>query len=122
MLAGFEEDGAGPRVQLQVFLFQPEDPTSDEWDGASMLSGLDRFGCVEVRGDPNGEMAASYGVVTSGHLLVYDQQGILRFSGGITQSRGHEGANASASLAAHAILQDSNTAAANRPVFGCPIF
>ena len=34
------------------------------------------------------------GATTSGHVLLYDAGGVLRFAGGITDGRGHEGDNA----------------------------
>ncbi len=37
------------------------------------------------------EMAVSFGVQTSGHVLFFDRTGKLLFSGGMTDSRGHFG-------------------------------
>ena len=70
-------------------------------------------------GDPRAAEAGRFGVATSGHALLFDRDGRLLFSGGITPSRGHEGDNFGAS----AILArlDGRPAPAESPVFGCPI-
>ena len=36
-------------------------------------------------------LATEFGALTSGHALLYSTDGSLRFSGGLTDSRGHEG-------------------------------
>ena len=70
--------------------------------------------------DPGGREQARFGVHTSGHVLLYDREGILVFSGGITAARGHEGANAGAAAIAdwyrHGTADVSET-----PVFGCSL-
>lgn len=43
--------------------------------------------------DHGGGLAKLFGATTSGHLVVYDREGALLFSGGITGSRGHVGDN-----------------------------
>src|SRR5580658_1048143 len=48
---------------------------------------------VEVDDDPQGRLAQKFGAETSGFVVLYNPQGKLLFSGGITGSRGHEGDN-----------------------------
>jgi hypothetical protein len=48
---------------------------------------------VTAVADPDGEEAQRFGAATSGHVLLFDPAGELRFSGGITASRGHVGDN-----------------------------
>ena len=52
-------------------------------NGASAIPG------VIVTPDVGGRIAARLGAKTSGHVLVYDENGVLKFSGGITAARGH---------------------------------
>ncbi|MCA9073132.1 MAG: hypothetical protein KDA84_29620 [Planctomycetaceae bacterium] len=75
---------------------------------------------VEIVQDVEGVIAAEFGVVTSGHVLFYDATDRLRFSGGITALRNHEGWNAGC---ASLIALGKGTAApiAETPVFGCTI-
>jgi hypothetical protein len=68
--------------------FPPGWERTDLWRSAAAIPG------VTVRADPEGREAQRFGVVTSGHVLLYDRAGQLLFTGGITGSRGHEGDNA----------------------------
>ncbi|HEV3139280.1 MAG TPA: hypothetical protein VGY57_02125 [Vicinamibacterales bacterium] len=71
--------------------------------------------------DDDGVEARRFGVETSGQTLLYDHAGALIFSGGITGSRGHVGANAGeASLVA--LLSRGRPEHRETSVFGCPLF
>jgi hypothetical protein len=69
--------------------------------------------------DPRAEEAGRFGVATSGHVLLFDADGRLLFSGGITPARGHRGDSFGA--AAVASLLAGRPAPSEAPVFGCPI-
>ena len=62
--------------------------SSDLWKKASSIPG------VSAGFDANGLDVRQFGAETSGQALLYDLQGRLVFSGGITTARGHEGDNA----------------------------
>lgn len=51
---------------------------------------------VRIVDDPEGAQASRLGARTSGTVLFYDDGGTLRFAGGITPGRGHEGDSAGA--------------------------
>lgn len=85
------------------------------WRIASRIEG------VHVSGDADGRLARSLGVATSGHVLFYDADGNLRFSGGITSARGHEGANVGRSTLVSRIIENHMPTAVS-PVFGCALF
>lgn len=70
--------------------------------------------------DPDRREARRFGAETSGQVVVYDRDGALLFSGGITDARGHAGA--SAGRARIARLLAGRAAAAHAPVFGCDLF
>jgi hypothetical protein len=85
--------------------------------------GLDRdvLPGMKTWDDDGGALARRFGVLTSGHVLLYDPHGRLRYSGGITPARGHRGNNFGRSAVLAAVLgatQDSGPI----PVFGCPLF
>lgn len=66
------------------------------------------------------QAARVWGARTSGQAFLYDRSGVLRFSGGITPSRGHEGLNVGHS----AVESFVRTGRANTnwaPVFGCSL-
>jgi hypothetical protein len=64
----------------------------------------------------DGSEAARFGARTSGMAAVYAQDGALRFHGGLTMARGHEGANVGRAMFVQALQGQVNLA---HPVFGC---
>lgn len=85
---------------------------SETWRAAQAIPG------VAVVSDEGGWRARGFGARVSGQLLVYDADGRLAFSGGITSARGHLGDNAGRS-AALAALRSERPESAKAPVFGC---
>ena len=66
--------------------------------------------------DKSGEEAAQFGARTSGFVVVYGPDDKLRFSGGITGSRGHAGDNVGRRAVIAALAGGHPPA---HPVFGC---
>jgi hypothetical protein len=87
---------------------------TDLWDTAAAIPG------VHVLADADGTAARAFGAETSGHVLFYDATGALRFSGGITAARGHEGPSAGGD-AILAALRGNSPAQDHTPTFGCPL-
>ena len=88
---------------------------SDLWHRAALIPG------VHVGTDEEGREARRFGALTSGQVVLYDRQGHLKFSGGITIARGHRGENAGR----QAIVDWLTRGTAERSsdaVFGCPLF
>jgi len=76
---------------------------------------------VTVVRDDDGREARRFGTATSGQTLLYDSNGTLLFSGGITGARAHAGDNAGRrSLVA--LLNGERPDRAGTNVFGCPLF
>ncbi|HVW19660.1 MAG TPA: hypothetical protein VHC86_00450 [Opitutaceae bacterium] len=75
---------------------------------------------VPVLSDPEGRLAVRLGAETSGHCLLIDAQGQVRFEGGITPSRGHRG-SAPGQDAILAVLHGEGAGVAAAPVFGCSL-
>jgi hypothetical protein len=86
---------------------------SDLWKTAVAMPG------VSARLDRDGAEALEFGAAVSGQTMLYDKDGKLIFSGGITASRGHVGDNPGA----RAILRGLGGADAlsHAPVFGCSL-
>jgi hypothetical protein len=98
----------------------PQDAPAD-WHDTDLLDSATRIPGVKALVDEDGIEAARFGAATSGQVVLYDQDARLLFRGGITQSRGHVGANAGSD----AIESLVNKGAADRDdslVFGCPLF
>jgi hypothetical protein len=75
---------------------------------------------VRASEDPDGVLARKFGARTSGQTYFYDAQGRLKFSGGITRSRGETGENRGRE-AITAILAGKTPLVARTPVFGCSL-
>jgi len=103
---------------VTVLMFKPANEP-DSWMESAMLDDCVRIGC-QIRPDPDGRLATSLGNLTSGGVVLYDVNGELRYQGGITGSRGHEGDN-SGETAVIEILQGRRYSHPSMPVFGCPI-
>ena len=107
------------RVDAHVLFVQPAAAPadwshSDNWRLASAIPG------VKLSIDKDGKDSAAFGASTSGQVMVYDKAGILRFSGGITDGRGHEGDNAGLS-AILSLVRDEKSPISNTPVYGCSL-
>jgi hypothetical protein len=99
-----------------VFSAPPGSPSSWErtatWDYAASIPGIRR-----VR-DSGAAEAMRFGALTSGHVLLYDANAALLFSGGITASRGHVGENPGRS-AIVTLLSGQRSTRGRTPTFGC---
>jgi hypothetical protein len=99
---------------------------TDSWRLAASIPG------VTVVGDNSGREAGRFGAATSGQTLLFDADGALLFSGGITSARGHAGDNAGraelVSLLNRGRSSRARTLDSGQPhrdatsVFGCPLF
>jgi hypothetical protein len=109
-----------PTVAWVLFVQSAATPESSTWREATRIPG------VRVAVDLEGVEAARFGALTSGHTVVYDAAGRLRFAGGITGARGHGGE----SMARRQVLAALEDALAEKSphwetlrhwVFGCPL-
>lgn len=113
---------ASTQASLRVLLHTPsEQPAA--WHAERDRRVRARLPAQSVLDDRDGTLAQRFGLATSGHVLLYDQHGRLRFCGGITAGRGHAGAN-SASQSLIAALDDlgrTGKPVVTTAVFGCPL-
>lgn len=106
------------RVRAHILVVRPPGAPdrferTDLWDSLAAIPG------VTVHSDVDGEEARRFGAIASGHVVVFDPAGRVRFSGGITGARGHEGDNPGRSGASAAILRSLD--AGTGPTFGCDL-
>ncbi len=112
-------------LEATVLFFQPEGAGS-AWRETALWRLAEELHHVTPVADLEGGLAATVGALTSGHAVVYDARGTLRFQGGLTGARGHEGDNAG-TAAVRALIGEAATAAASaealhgNPVFGCDL-
>jgi len=110
---------AGGRVSAHALLLLPAH-LPERWGESAIEQDLAELPDVLTWRDRGGNEARRFGVATSGHVLLYDAQGRLTFSGGITSARGHRGDNYGRDAVLAQILGQEGDRPGN-PVFGCPL-
>jgi hypothetical protein len=117
-LARIKTNCTKPMTAWVVFYTPPEVPAgwqkTDLWRTAESIPG------THVLADLDGVQASYFGAATSGQTVLYNSQGQLLFSGGITGARGHEGDNAG-ETAIEELVNTGHADYQHSPVFGCPI-
>jgi hypothetical protein len=108
------------RVNANIFFVRPLG-VPENWEIAELWANVARMPGVNLNVDDDGIEARRFGSSTSGQALLYDTQGKLLFSGGITASRGHSGDNVGRT-AIVALLTRGQAATEETPVFGCQLF
>jgi hypothetical protein len=106
-------------VKATVLFVKPTGAAAD-WDDTDLRRSAAAIPGVMVQTDENGIEAARFGVQTSGHTLVFDGEGKLVFSGGITGTRGHAGNNLGENAALTALRQEKPERAGTA-IFGCSL-
>jgi hypothetical protein len=106
-------------VNATVLFVKPSGAGAD-WDDTDLRRSVAAIPGVTVLTDANGIEAALFGAETSGHTLVFDGDGTLVFSGGITATRGHVGSNAGEN-AVLATLRRQVPDRGRTAVFGCSL-
>jgi len=113
------QDGYGTPLRLYVDFLSvdlQDGPITDSatWKAAGAIPNVIRYV------DSTGAEAQRFGAMTSGFLVLYDPQGHLKFSGGITGSRGEVGENAGFDMV-RGILAGKITGVSHHAVFGCSL-
>lgn len=112
---------AAVNVDCKVLFLKPEG-TGDDWEKTPLWEAATSIPGVEVMADPDGSIAEAFGAETSGHVLFYGAEGELKYSGGITDSRGHEGPSTGADYIKMSFTaNDIATNAKDGLTFGCPL-
>lgn len=108
------------RLTAYVLFLKPAGFT-DDWEKTDLWRSAAGIPGVKPIVDDDGIEASRFNATTSGQTFLFNAEGHLLFSGGITVARGHAGDNAGRS----AIVSLLNTSVAEQtetPVFGCPLF
>jgi hypothetical protein len=107
------------KVAAYVLFLTPK-AMSPQWADTDLRRAAERIPGVTVLSDIDGAEAQKFGAETSGHTFLYDRAGVLRFSGGITASRGHAGDNVGESSLISIVEKQKSPITATR-VFGCSL-
>jgi hypothetical protein len=107
-------------VKTFVIFNQPEG-TSSAWTETDLWRSARQMRDVNAFCDRGGLETKRFQAETSGASVLYDRNGRLAFSGGITLARGHSGDNPGRS-ALTKLIRGTRQERVNTPVFGCPLF
>ena len=117
----------GTTADVVILLGAPDDA-----DGAWLASDVARRAATAAEAipgarvvlDKGGRIGSRLGLRTSGHVLVYDADGRLAYSGGVTRSRGMlgpSGGGRAMRRALHAPGTVTGIEASGAPVYGCAL-
>ncbi|HEY0371476.1 MAG TPA: RedB protein [Thermoanaerobaculia bacterium] len=105
-------------LQTTILVYRPHEMPQG-WERTSVTDAASRLHRARVVLDADGAQAAIFGGFTSGQTFLYDADGQLRFTGGITSLRGHEGLNRGRADVIR--IASERAGNASHPVFGCAI-
>jgi hypothetical protein len=105
-------------MQTYILVYRPHD-VKQGWEESDVLRSAKALRRTRVVIDVDGAEARRFGGFTSGQTYLYDRDGRLRFTGGITSLRGHEGLNRGRADVIQ--IANSDSMSATHPVFGCSI-
>lgn len=105
---------------VKVLVFDPTNREQD-WTQTLLLAEAKRLPHTDIVFDTDGKQAQRLGAFTSGHVLLFDADRNLVFSGGITPSRGHIGNCDGFSYLSQWILGGSTSGQKTAATYGCPI-
>lgn len=105
-------------VEVKIIFYKPDSEPSEWvetgfWQRAKTIPGVKISTMSE-------EEIEKFGVITSGQTLLYDSDGNLVFSGGITLSRALEGDNKGRQII-ETYLQGGKVLDREAPIFGCSL-
>jgi len=109
----------GGKLNAYVVLAKPAD-ASDDWAETDLHAIAEEIPGVETIVDEAEYETRLFNAQTSGTALLYNQSGKLKFNGGITSARGHEGDNAGRAAIFELVTADDDPKVVT-PVFGCPL-
>ena len=106
-------------VDAYVLFLKPRE-SGIEWEDTDLRRSVAAIPNVTVLSDVDGVEARQFGAETSGHTLLFDREGGLLFSGGITEFRGHVG-DSTGESAIESLVNDQAPARTATSVFGCAL-
>jgi hypothetical protein len=109
---------SGPSLKTWVLVYRPADFAAG-WEKTEVVDAARHVQRARVVIDTDGREARLFGGFTSGQTFLYDGEGKLRFSGGVTSLRGHAGVNRGSMDIVDIV--HSRAAQGGHPVFGCAI-
>jgi hypothetical protein len=105
------------KLKVKAYFVGPQN-AADDWTQSPLVVRARSIPNIEVAYDAGGAHAKAFGALTSGQAFVFDPKGKKVYQGGLTASRGHEGANEGcASIVEY--VKTGKLPPSQPPVFGC---
>ena len=102
-----------------IFLFYTPSRFASGWEKTDIWNQASEIPGAELVSDIDGRETRKFSGFTSGQTYIFDRNGQLRYSGGLTEGRGHQGECQNLDAAVKALSSDS--AATSGAVYGCPV-
>ncbi|MEQ9325354.1 MAG: hypothetical protein RIF41_39675 [Polyangiaceae bacterium] len=106
------------RVDAYALFVHP--PADDDWASSDLVAAARRIDGVVVMADPGGRKSRRLGATTSGTVALFDASSRLRFTGGLTPRRGHQGDSVGRQQIL-AIVEEGRSPASRSAVYGCAL-
>jgi hypothetical protein len=87
------------------------------WAQTSLIERSMKLPHARLHVDRGGTEATRFGAEVSGTVMLFGSSGALRYAGGVTMSRGHEGGSAGRNALERILAREQH--AASFPAFGC---
>jgi len=110
----------GKNIHPKFVIMTPDD-ADPAWNNSSLMQKVKAIPGGEIIHSPHGSLEKLFSVHTSGQILLYNPEGQLVFSGGITTARGERGENQGSIALTQALSHLPTQLLAQSPVFGCPL-
>lgn len=107
-------------MDAQIVFLKPSSCKAD-WEKSDLWKLSTLVPTSTRTSDIDGMLAKAFNATTSGQTFLYDPDGKLVFSGGITSSRGHEG-DSPGSIAIEDLSAARKARTSCSQAFGCPLF
>jgi hypothetical protein len=101
-------------------LLHDSDDLAENWKESEIARDIASCPDVNIIFDKRGAEAKRFRIATSGHVVVYDPNGRLSYSGGITAARGLRGDNYGRATVIDRI-RGNEAKESGCPVFGCAL-
>jgi hypothetical protein len=114
----FAPHGAPAHRPLQLFIVASIPQSADaSWSQTSLIERCMKLEGAQLHLDRGGVEATRFGAGVSGTVMLFDAAGVLRYEGGVTISRGHEGDNAGRNILARVL--GGKQQSGRFPAYGC---
>jgi hypothetical protein len=113
------------KVRASIFFVKPNSKLPQNWMQSDLWKKAQALKGVEVSIDDGGKIAKTFDAQTSGQVLLYDNDGKLRYAGGLNEARGQKASGLIEDkivwLIENKFNLQSGTSARTSPALGCPL-